>query len=408
MAASDSTPLPIKGQAFFIEPDLWLTTGLVNSGASGLDSEISKDGGSFADCTNECVEIDSSGSYTLTLTATEMTADIIKIQVKSSTANAITYKLTIYPSSAGKMLVAVQTIGGQSVSAAGTITFPGTIASTTNITAATGVDVTKFGGSNIVATTGKLWVLDGSGNDVAPASDTSAIKTKTDFLPSATAGAADGLFIAGTNDGVVITNDFNVQGSIGASNVGIGSDLSIGGNLSIQSASIATTFTITGAMTVGGGITATFNGNLQGNVTGAVATLTTYTGNTPQTGDAYARIGATGSGLTTLLFAANYTAPNNTSIAAIKTKTDFLPSITPGLTGGLIIAGSNASTTFTSIITGTFTIGGNPMAAQSGDSYPGVVKTQAATYDSVTLSGSTLTLSNGHTMVVSLTGRVTT
>jgi hypothetical protein len=37
-------------------------------------------------------------------------------------------------------------------------------------------------------------------------------------------------------------------------------------------------------------------------VTGVVLTdtVTTYTGNTPQTGDAYARIGATGSGLTTL------------------------------------------------------------------------------------------------------------
>jgi hypothetical protein len=33
-------------------------------------------------------------------------------------------------------------------------------------------------------------------------------------------------------------------------------------------------------------------GNITGNLTGTVATLTTYTGNTPQTGDAFARLGA--------------------------------------------------------------------------------------------------------------------
>ncbi len=37
----------------------------------------------------------------------------------------------------------------------------------------------------------------------------------------------------------------------------------------------------------------------------ATGTLTTYTGNTPQTGDSFARIGATGSGLTSLASAAN-------------------------------------------------------------------------------------------------------
>jgi hypothetical protein len=47
-----------------------------------------------------------------------------------------------------------------------------------------------------------------------------------------------------------------------------------------------------------------------------VGTVTTYTGNTPQTGDAYALIGATGSGLTSLASA--------TTASAIKAKTDSL------------------------------------------------------------------------------------
>lgn len=41
-------------------------------------------------------------------------------------------------------------------------------------------------------------------------------------------------------------------------------------------------------------------GDITGNLVGTVSTLTTYTGNTPQTGDGFARIGAAGAGLTAL------------------------------------------------------------------------------------------------------------
>ncbi len=72
-------------------------------------------------------------------------------------------------------------------------------------------------------------------------------------------------------------------------------------------------------------------------VTGVVLadTVTTYTGNTPQTGDAYARIGATGSGLTSLASAANLAVVAgyvDTEIAAIKAKTDEIPADIDGLT----------------------------------------------------------------------------
>lgn len=45
----------------------------------------------------------------------------------------------------------------------------------------------------------------------------------------------------------------------------------------------------------------------------------------------------------------------DTEVAAIKTKTDFLPSATAGATGGLFIAGTNAATTITTGLTTTFT-----------------------------------------------------
>lgn len=59
--------------------------------------------------------------------------------------------------------------------------------------------------------------------------DTAAVKVKTDFLPSATAGAAGGLFIAGTNAATVVTTSFtttftgNLTGSVASVTGAVGS-----------------------------------------------------------------------------------------------------------------------------------------------------------------------------------------
>jgi hypothetical protein len=89
--------------------------------------------------------------------------------------------------------------------------------------------------------------------------------------------------------------------------------------------------------------------------TAATPTIAGYTGNTPQTGDAFSRLGAAGAGLTALgdarvanldatvssrLAASGYTAPDNTDILAIKAKTDNLPA-TPA-DESLIIAATNS------------------------------------------------------------------
>lgn len=98
MAATDASPWPIKGQAFRVSFDLRLNTGALNTGAAGLDSEVSKDAGTFVDCTNEATEIaTSSGHYYLDLTSTEMNADTVVVQVKSTTTNAVTQTLVLYP-----------------------------------------------------------------------------------------------------------------------------------------------------------------------------------------------------------------------------------------------------------------------------------------------------------------------
>lgn len=96
-----------------------------------------------------------------------------------------------------------------------------------------------------------------------------AIKTKTDFLPSATAGAAGGVFIAGTNAATTITTGLtttftgNLTGSVASVTGAVGSVTgNVGGNVTGSVGSV------TGAV---GSVT----GNVGGNVTGTIGSLAT-------------------------------------------------------------------------------------------------------------------------------------
>lgn len=98
MASTDAKPLPIKNTAYRITFTIFDADGDLVTGATGLDSEVSKDGGTFADCTNEATEIaTSSGMYYLDLTAGEMNADTVAIIVKTSSSGAKTTPVVIYP-----------------------------------------------------------------------------------------------------------------------------------------------------------------------------------------------------------------------------------------------------------------------------------------------------------------------
>ena len=78
MAASDAIPVPRKNQAFRVYLTILDADGDPVTGATGLDSEVSKDAGAFADCTNEATEI-AQGMYYLDLTASEMNADAVVV-----------------------------------------------------------------------------------------------------------------------------------------------------------------------------------------------------------------------------------------------------------------------------------------------------------------------------------------
>lgn len=112
MAATDARPQPIKNTAYRVYFPILDNDGDLVVSAAGLDSEISKDGVAFADCTNEATQIGTSGTYYLDLTNDEMNADAVVIIVKTSTTNAKTTPIFLYPQEAGDIKVDVQSISG--------------------------------------------------------------------------------------------------------------------------------------------------------------------------------------------------------------------------------------------------------------------------------------------------------
>jgi hypothetical protein len=97
--------LPRKNVAYRVYLPIFDADGDLVSGATGLDSEISKDGAAFADCTNEATEIGASGVYYLDLTSTEMNADAVCVIVKTSTSGAKTTPIILYPEEQGDIRI---------------------------------------------------------------------------------------------------------------------------------------------------------------------------------------------------------------------------------------------------------------------------------------------------------------
>lgn len=113
MASTDARPVPQKNVAYRVTFPIFDADGDLVTGATGLDSEVSKDGGTFADCTNEATEIaTSSGMYYLDLTSTEMNADTVAVIVKTSSSGAKTTPIVMYPEEAGDIRVNVTAFGG--------------------------------------------------------------------------------------------------------------------------------------------------------------------------------------------------------------------------------------------------------------------------------------------------------
>lgn len=112
---------PIWGCPFTLVFPIRDRYGVLQTGcAASADSEISKDGAAFTDCTNEIAEIGSSGYYKITLEAAETQAAQVVYKV---TASGCVFSCTLLPVRCAVVLDGQATAGGANTLtlAAGTI-----------------------------------------------------------------------------------------------------------------------------------------------------------------------------------------------------------------------------------------------------------------------------------------------
>jgi hypothetical protein len=182
MAASDARPIPRKNTAYRLYLPILDADGDLVTGATGLDSDVSIDGGTFADCTNEATEIaTSSGMYYLDLTAAELNGDAICIIVKTSSSGAKTTPVVLYPEEAGDIRVDVVQISGDSAAA-------------DNLEAAADGTGYNLGGGSVVAAsvTGAVGSVTGNvGGNVSGSVGSLATQAKADVNAEADAALAD-------------------------------------------------------------------------------------------------------------------------------------------------------------------------------------------------------------------------
>lgn len=99
MAASDALPLPRKNVAFRLYFTARTSAGVLVTAFTAPDSEVSKDGGAYADCTNEATYVGHGQGY-IDLTSTEMNADNVAFYF-SCTEGEIESPVVIYPAEDG-------------------------------------------------------------------------------------------------------------------------------------------------------------------------------------------------------------------------------------------------------------------------------------------------------------------
>jgi hypothetical protein len=249
VAATDAKPLPIKNVAYRVTFPILDADGDLVPGAAGLDSEVSKDAGTFGDCTSESTEIaTASGVYYLDLTATEMNADTVAIIVKTSTTDAKTTVLVLYPQESGDIKVDLQSIGG-------TANNPNS--------AQIGVNVVTAGGTGWGSGAIHTGVFAaGALNANALATDAAdEIGTRTWLSGTRTLTSGAGLTITGVSG--------NVGGSVGSVVGGVGGDIAgnVNGNV------LGSVFNVISPVSVSGGTIGSVSGSV-GSVAGSVGSVT--------------------------------------------------------------------------------------------------------------------------------------
>jgi len=101
---------PIWGCPFTLRFPVGTDAGDLETGLAGAaDSEVSLDGGAFADCTNEITEIGTTGWYSITLEAAEMQASSVAYKMISGSYG---YHATLCPVRCGTVATGTAAAGG--------------------------------------------------------------------------------------------------------------------------------------------------------------------------------------------------------------------------------------------------------------------------------------------------------
>jgi hypothetical protein len=181
---------PKKNTAFNVHFPIYDADGDLVSGASSLDSEISGDHGTFADCTNEATEIaTSSGVYYLALTAGEMNYDIVTTITKTSTSGAKTAVNVMYTVTRQLVDLAFPTTSGRSLDVTATGAAGVDWGNVENPTTAVNLSGTNIKTDQVVASvTGAVGSVTGSVGSVTGAvgSVTGAVGSVTGAVGSVT------------------------------------------------------------------------------------------------------------------------------------------------------------------------------------------------------------------------------
>lgn len=309
MASTDAKERVLWGVAHRIVFPIFDADGDLVTGATTPDSEVSKDQGTFADCTNEATEIaTSSGMYYLDLTATEMETDCAVVIVKTATSGAKTTPIVLYTDRGIRSRKAT-------AGAAGTITLDASASATDDfyngclieIVGGTGVGqsriISDYVGSTKVASVGSNWATNPDNTSVF----------RIDALPGVIAANTPTNFSSLSIDVNGRVDASKLAGQTITAAAGVTFPSSIASPTNITAGTITTVTNLTNAPTAGD-LTETMKTSVQ---TSAAAALTAY--DPPTNAEMESRTLASASYAT-----ASALATVDTVADAIKVKTDSL------------------------------------------------------------------------------------
>ena len=166
---------PIYGLPFAIKLPVFDAKGDLITSGTGADTELSKNGDTFADATNEATEIGTTGVYYFVFTAAELTYDCVGLKLTLTNTGAKPTIATLYPEKLMKLVSQATAQAGASLS----ITLQSAGTNTTDdyyngcviyITAGTGSGqcrlITDYTGSTKVAVPHADWATNPSSDSV--------------------------------------------------------------------------------------------------------------------------------------------------------------------------------------------------------------------------------------------------